>query len=518
MQDRFLRADVGDPTRRFLEAFEGISLRERVRRIWTGLHAPRDSGYRKYAYAELQHVCSWIAAWIVPLILLLLMHLAASPPPAQAIPGPVVMVPPPDKALILDPLPERSDSEPLSFGSHDIVQTAAFDPPLSEAAPNRDILPTPHTQSPPVVLSKSPVLIPLPFRDTGLGRRKGNALTIRTTPGEDAVTRALRWLKAEQRGDGSWGDPPPAMTGLAVLCFLGRGEIPGNSEAFGDTVRRGIDWLLDNQTADGRFARSDGHEYSLPIAAYALCEAFALTRVPRVRDAAERSIRVLVEGQNPSGGWNYNCRPSDRNDTSYMGWCVQALKAAQIAGVGGADLQPAMKRAVSGFRGNAHADGGFGYTAPGQSGLTGAGVLSMQMLGAANSGEARRGLLWLDCITMDWDQPWGQRPLYYWYYTTQAFFNARGKGWTRWDGCFVRELAENQQVTTCPSTGQPVGHWTPPAGLEQHGLVYSTTLCTLMLEVYYRYLPTYRLASEPADDDSAKGDEGIKVGVKFPDV
>ena len=36
------------------------------------------------------------------------------------------------------------------------------------------------------------------------------------------------------------------------------------------------------------------------------------------------------------------------------------------------------------------------------------------------------------------------------------------------------------------------GHWDTPAGSSEqaHGTVYSTTLCCLMLEVYYRYLPT----------------------------
>ena len=56
--------------------------------------------------------------------------------------------------------------------------------------------------------------------------------------------------------------------------------------------------------------------------------------VHRGRVIAEKAIKVVVVGQNPSGGWTYNCKPSDRNDTSYMGWCAQALKAAK------ADTEP----------------------------------------------------------------------------------------------------------------------------------------------------------------------------------
>jgi len=36
-------------------------------------------------------------------------------------------------------------------------------------------------------------------------------------------------------------------------------------------------------------------------------------------------------------------------------------------------------------------------------------------------------------------------------------------------------------------------------------LVYSTAMCCLMLEVYYRYLPTYRPPPEPKVDEHEPG-------------
>jgi hypothetical protein len=48
--------------------------------------------------------------------------------------------------------------------------------------------------------------------------------------------------------------------------------------------------------------------------------------------------------------------------------------------------------------------------------------------------------------------------------------------------------------------------------------VYNTTLCTLMLEVYYRYLPTYALVLDDGDDVFARGEDGVEVEVSFPDV
>ena len=66
-----------------------------------------------------------------------------------------------------------------------------------------------------------------------------------------------------------------------------------------------------------------------------------------------------------------------------------------------------------------------------------------------------------------------------------------GDAWSRWNGWFQDQIADNQDKD---------GSWPPlaanksaggelqkaPAG---DGPYYRTTLCTLMLEVFYRYMP-----------------------------
>ena len=48
---------------------------------------------------------------------------------------------------------------------------------------------------------------------------------------EEAVTKALRWLKQNQNPDGSWGSAnKPAMTGLTLLAYFGHCETPNSSE------------------------------------------------------------------------------------------------------------------------------------------------------------------------------------------------------------------------------------------------------------------------------------------------
>ena len=61
---------------------------------------------------------------------------------------------------------------------------------------------------------------------------------------EEAVINSLNWLKQTQNADGSWDKAHPvAMTGLAILAYLGHCETPQSTE-FGDTVSRGISYLV----------------------------------------------------------------------------------------------------------------------------------------------------------------------------------------------------------------------------------------------------------------------------------
>ena len=71
--------------------------------------------------------------------------------------------------------------------------------------------------------------------------------------GEKAVLKGLDWLVKHQSPDGSWGPSyQGAMTGFALLAFLGHNELPVSPE-YGPTVQKGLDWLLENgKKNDGR--------------------------------------------------------------------------------------------------------------------------------------------------------------------------------------------------------------------------------------------------------------------------
>ena len=135
-------------------------------------------------------------------------------------------------------------------------------------------------------------------------------------------------------------------------------------------------------------------------------------------------------------------------------------------------------------------NGSFGYRQPGGNyNLTGVGVLSKLYWEGHADTMVRAGL---KNIMEGPPVQYGAKTanLYAWYYHTQACFMAGSDYWTKWNRLFQDEISGHQD---------PEGFWPPTGGVEPGGLnaaatpegqIYRTCLCTLMLEVFYRYLPT----------------------------
>ena len=329
---------------------------------------------------------------------------------------------------------------------------------------------------------------------------------------EAAVLRALRWLRKHQSDDGSWGNERyrPALTGLALLAYLGHGDTATSAE-FSETWQKAVDFLLGSQTPEGHFEGRDSHDYTQPIVAFALCEAYGMTGSGPLRKAAAKAIAPIIRGQNHCGGFNYNLKgPVDtRNDLSYIAWCVQALNAAKMSDIDVVGLDACLNRAVAGVRRNYgdKVDGcGFGYSAPGRSGLTGAGVVCLQLLGRSADVEVKKPLVWLSTAKCSWNMEavgwqWKRYALYYWYYVAQAMFHAGGDMWEQWELQMQPTLVLNQRViardasgyTTPSGVAHEIGSWTSPGtrGVGGFHPMLPTLLSVLMLETYYRYPPVH---------------------------
>lgn len=329
----------------------------------------------------------------------------------------------------------------------------------------------------------------------GFGQRVGpmRAQSIKKHGGaeatEKAVLAALRWLKQNQNPDGSWSrGQQDALSALGLLCFLGHGETP-DSEEFGLTVTKAISYVTSVVGSDG-YVKSK-NMYADGAATLALSEAYGMTQSPQVKAPLERLIKGIVEAQrikrsNPihQGGWHYS--PTHVTaDTSVSGWIIMGLKSAKIAGL--AVPEETLKGASEYLWNVYDPKGGFGYGGPSRSfNMTAVGTLCQMFLEHGNNAKIKKALDFLKDHKVDWENPPAGWPLYGWYYATQAMFQGGGEYWVHWN----KEIRD-----TLVKAQAPDGHWDPPAGKANEsglGPVYSTTLCCLSLEVYYRYLPIYQ--------------------------
>ena len=329
---------------------------------------------------------------------------------------------------------------------------------------------------------------------------------------EDAVKKSLDWLAKKQNTDGSWGsDHKAAMTGLALLSYLGHCETP-ESIKYGETVLKGITYLIDlgrNQKQkqfEGFFSVTPQivkGTYEHGIATYALGEMYSFAKLgekpmPGLREAFEKGVNIIIDNQSPRGAWGYKegtgYNPADGNDLSLTGWQFQALKAAKHTNLKIAGLSKAINQVEDYLKSMQTKDGGFGnpnraehYN---QWNLTGAAVLGLQTLGAGNKGPVNKGIRWMMDEATKEPLSWNKDAyLYTWYYNTQAMFQKGGEAWELWNSQFQKELLANQlpDGSYKPESAGGVGAAaTGAAGADAD--IYRTTLCTLMLEVYYRYL------------------------------
>src|SRR5205814_6577306 len=118
--------------------------------------------------------------------------------------------------------------------------------------------------------------------------------------------------------------------------FLGAGQSHKDGR-YKQTVQAGLDWLVKNvetgsgQTGKFRNASTNvGAIYSQGIATLALCEAYGMTQDPALKEAAQAAVNYIQRIQAVNGSWGYV--PGSPGDTSIVGWQIQALHAAQLAG------------------------------------------------------------------------------------------------------------------------------------------------------------------------------------------
>ncbi len=320
---------------------------------------------------------------------------------------------------------------------------------------------------------------------------------------EQAVESALDWLAAHQQPGGSWslvhaggkcngrcannGTPDrfdPAATGLSLLAFLGAGYTHREGK-HRETVRRGIYYLLqvmEETPQGGSFLyQSERGMYNHGIAAFALCEAYQLTEDPELKKAAQQALNFIESAQNYQGGWGY--LPKQPGDLTLSGWQIMSLKSGFAAGL---DVPSGTIFAIDGFLDTQQTKSTFyfGYGKPGKSPTcTAIGLLLRLFRGASHTDPLILG-------GADYFSKSGRAgtDAYFNYYVSLFLFHVGQPFWEDWNLKMREHL-----IATQSKSGHEMGSWFfEDAYGREGGRLYTTAMCAMTLEVYYRFSPLYQ--------------------------
>ncbi len=366
---------------------------------------------------------------------------------------------------------------------------------------------------------------------------------------EAAVERALAWLARAQGPDGGWNaaehgagrDTPAAasradsenrhnaglkantaMTGLSLLAFLGAGHTHTDGQ-YKDTVAAGLRYLLTQQFPTSgdlsgreqvgreptvRFARM----YSHGMAALAIAEAYGMTGDPALLPAIQSACKYSLNAMNArTGGWRYEFPTEDPGDLSQFGWQAMLLNSASnhrsfnLPNPSRLLMQTFLDSVSTGRHGGlAVYRPRSGQMAPPEQAtpaMTAEALASRLLLGfplSPPAAEEGQRMLLKNLPGRS------EENLYYWYYATLAMYQMRGDvdaantfshgknpmedAWKQWN-----ESLKQQLCSTQVPRGQFEGSWNPSCVWGGYGgRVYSTAVACMCLEVYYRYLPSYK--------------------------
>jgi hypothetical protein len=283
-----------------------------------------------------------------------------------------------------------------------------------------------------------------------------------------------------------------------LLALLGSGNTHREGP-YADNVRRGLNYLIGMQAADGSLGGQAGTNaamYSHGIATFALSEDYAMTRDQRLERSLRAAIGYTVAAQNPStGGWRYLAHES--GDTSQLGWQLMALKSAELAGI---PIPDTTRNGAVRFLGSVASgtSGGLAsyrpYEAPSRA-MTAEALVCRQFLGTSQDSAANEASEYL----------LGELPnrervnLYYWYYGTLAMYQIGGERWQQWNKSLQAALVGDQI-----GQGDLAGSWDPKCIWGGYGgRVYSTAMSALCLEIYYRFLPLYNANDAPGSGEKS---------------
>lgn len=309
-----------------------------------------------------------------------------------------------------------------------------------------------------------------------------------TPAAEKAIDSGLQWLAGRHNVDGTFGDDRllkgnTGVCGLAGLAFLAQGSGTDRGP-YADHIRRCIEYLRthfdpESGLIDNPDYQSSGPMYGHGFATLFLAEVYGNAGTDSLKPLLEKSVSLIVNSQNPAGGWRYQPRSADA-DLSVTVCQIMALRATRNAGI----FVPTetIDRAVDYIRRSRNDDGGYCYQldGPRESGFarTAAALVGLQSAGVYRGLEISSGIQYLQQNRPDFRNQEGTYYYYGHYYAIQAFWQVGDPVWQRWFPTIRDELVSLQQTE---------GHWPGKYSRE-----YSTAMSLIVLQVPNNVLPIFQ--------------------------
>jgi len=293
-----------------------------------------------------------------------------------------------------------------------------------------------------------------------------------------AIEKALGWLKQQQEVDGSFPDDaqrPVGTTAKVTLAFLGE----GHTHRFGTykrTVGKALRWLKRQQRSDGSLGYDPKQPETLLdhfLANWALAEAYAVSRDFTLKRYVEKALAFTAQAR-----WSLD--GGAKTDTVALGFAAMALKACKTAGI---PVQAELwARVREHFDAVTDAEGRVGLRKAGDAGpsKTLPAGEAMAFMARIFAGQRRAELGPLLKRIRAKPPAWkGTRDYVYWWFGTYALFQQGGEPWKSWFAEVDTALLGNQREE---------GSW-PAADSAQakRGEVYATAFAVATLEIWSRY-------------------------------
>ena len=310
----------------------------------------------------------------------------------------------------------------------------------------------------------------------------------------DAVRKGLDYLAKNQTADGNWMNQrdgaayPISMASLAGMAFLANGNTPHRGP-YAENVSRTIQYLVAHTTPSGLITGPTqeqgrpmyGHGFGLMF----LASCYGMETDERTQKAMRRTIEnaitLTARGQSNLGGWTYT--PGGGDEGSVTVTQIQGLRAAQNAGF--TVPKGTIAEAVKYLERCRVPDGGISYSF-GSGGGSRPAISCAALATLYNAGEYESKLSegLLDYVNKLFEANQGNfnvtgHDFYTHLYAAQAIYQTGDKNWDKY-------FPPTRDAMLKLQAGD--GSWEG----DYVGPIYGTSVACVVLQLPYKFLPVYQ--------------------------